>query len=288
MLLAVWALWTLGGLLWHLYPDPPPSPAAPAPVNDLGLSASKSGMTADIKAMLSWDLFGKTATASPKPAVVISNEPTDIERGAKETRLNLRLRGVLASDQGEAGRAMIESQGKQELYSVGEKLPISGRVTVARILPDRVILDNSGKYELLRLFEDKANTVGVLKAPDPVVDKSKMVKNDPDVARMASDYRQRLYSNPQSLADVVKISAVRQGGQMQGYRVSPGRDRDQFAALGFQANDIVTQVNGIELSDPKKAMELYRLMRSASDANFTVLRAGEELSLVVSLGDAAQ
>ena len=104
---------------------------------------------------------------------------------------------------------------------------------------------------------------------------------------MAEAYRKKLYSNPQSLANVVKIAAVREDGQLRGYRVRAGRDRQQFESLGFQPNDIVTGVNGIALTDPGKAMELYRVMRGASEASFDILRGGEQVTLVVSLGAAA-
>ena len=100
---------------------------------------------------------------------------------------------------------------------------------------------------------------------------------------MAENYRNRLYTNPQSLADVVKIAAVRQDGQLQGYRVSAGRDAEQFKSLGFEANDIVTAVNGIELDDPGKAVELYKIMRSAEEASFNVRRGEENVTLVVGL-----
>ena len=100
---------------------------------------------------------------------------------------------------------------------------------------------------------------------------------------MAENYRQRLYNNPQSLAQVVRIAAVREAGQLRGYRVSAGRDREQFEALGFKANDIVTGVNGIELTDPGKAIKLYEVMRTASEASFNVLRDGEQLTLTVGL-----
>jgi general secretion pathway protein C len=287
-LLGLWLAWNIAGLFWRAYlTDERASDTIPAPINDLGGAPLVSDSTRiDLQRMLNWHLFGNQSDEPVKAAVVISNAETDMERDASETRLKLLLRGVVASDEGEAGRAMIESQGRQELYSVGEKLPVGGRVTVARILPDRVILDNTGKYELLRLFEEKTKSVGALQAPAP--EPIAAIKNDPEVAKMAGDYRQRLYSNPQSLADVVKISAVRKGGQMQGYRVSPGRDRDQFTALGFKSNDIVTSVNGIELNDPAKAMELYRLMRSASEASFTVQRGDAEETVSVSLGNITQ
>ncbi|MFT5481523.1 MAG: general secretion pathway protein C [Halieaceae bacterium] len=283
--LALWLVSNLATLIWRLYPATDAEiHAGVVPINDIGGAAGGvERAPIDLQEMLSWQLFGRALEQALQAPVVISNEQTDIERNAKETRLKLLLRGVVASDEGKAGRAMIESEGRQELYSLNDKLPVTGRVIVARILPDRVILDNAGKYELLHLFEDKSSSVGALQVPVA----EKVIKNDPKVAEMANNYRQRLYDNPQSLADVVKISAVRKGGKMQGYRVSAGRDKDQFAALGFQANDVVTSVNGIELNDPAKAMELYRLMRSASEASFTVQRGEEEQTLVVNLGDVA-
>ena len=42
-------------------------------------------------------------------------------------------------------------------------------------------------------------------------------------------------------------------------------------------------LHGIELTDPGKAMELYRVMRSAEEASFAVRRGEEELTLVVGL-----
>ena len=70
--------------------------------------------------------------------------------------------------------------------------------------------------------------------------------------------------------------------------MSPGRDRAQFEQMGFKAGDVVTGVNGIVLTDPGKAMELYRVMRSAQEASFDVQRGGETLNISVSFagGDA--
>jgi general secretion pathway protein C len=168
---------------------------------------------------------------------------------------------------------------------VGDKLPVSGKVTVAKILSDRVVLDNGGKYELLILFDKSLISSTPLQAQAPVTAPSRRLdrRNNKQVTEMAEAYRQRLYSNPQSLSDVVKIAAVRQDGQLRGYRVSAGKDKKQFENLGFQANDVVTGVNGIALTDPGKAMELYRIMRSAEEASFNVLRGDQEVTLVVGL-----
>ncbi|HBO11718.1 MAG TPA: type II secretion system protein GspC, partial [Halieaceae bacterium] len=80
----------------------------------------------------------------------------------------------------------------------------------------------------------------------------------PGATDLAAQYRERLYNDPQSLADVVRITAVRQGDQLVGYRVSPGRAGEDFAALGFEPGDIVTGVNGLSLTDPANTVRLYQ------------------------------
>jgi hypothetical protein len=40
------------------------------------------------------------------------------------------------------------------VYAVEDKLPVSGDVVLAKVMPRQVVLDNGGTYELLTLFED--------------------------------------------------------------------------------------------------------------------------------------
>ncbi|MDP4788925.1 MAG: hypothetical protein NWR64_02980, partial [Haliea sp.] len=115
-----------------------------------------------------------------------------------------------------------------------------------------------------------------------VVDK----RADAAAAALAAGYRDQLYADPQSLADLVRIAAVRADGALRGYRVTPGQNRVQFEQLGFRAGDLVLAVNGLSLSDPANTMRLYQAMRSATEASFDLLRGGESVALSVSL-DAA-
>jgi general secretion pathway protein C len=79
------------------------------------------------------------------------------------------------------------------------------------------------------------------------------------------------------------VNAVRQNGDLLGYRISPGKDRAQFSQLGFKSGDLVTGVNGIDLNDPANTMRLYQTMRTASEAVFDLQRGEESVSLSVSL-----
>ena len=108
-------------------------------------------------------------------------------------------------------------------------------------------------------------------------------RSDPETTRLAQGFRDTLYSNPQSLAKLVRVGAVRRDGALLGYRVSPGQQADQFAQLGFKAGDMVTAVNGIKLDNPANTMQLYNAMRSAGEVVFEVERNNQPVTISVNL-----
>ena len=290
LLAVVWLAWVLAGFFWLLVPQAAPSPSASKILNPAIVGAGAGAIVVNLDEMVSWNLFGaldSTAVAkAPEPEAPVAAE--GIEDGAKETTLNLKLQGLVASSVQEEARAVIEYQNKQVQYAVGDKLPVSGSVKLAKVLNDRVVLNNGGRYELLMLFDESslagAAPMEPAPAPEPEGDEQRIdQRGKKDVTAMAESYRDRLYTDPTSLAEAVRISAKRVDGRLQGYLISPGRDKEQFERLGFQANDVVVGVNGIALTDPGKAMELYRVMRAADEASFSVMRGDEEITLVVGL-----
>ena len=242
LLLALWAVLAIGRLIWALLPAAGGAAQLPSPIIN-PVSTVRSDATADpvdIKRMRAWHLFGEAGAPVesklvPQPAVV-ANARDGIEKGARETRLNLTLRGIVASTEDGLGHAIIEHQSKQAVYAVEDKLPVSGQVTLAKVMPRQVVLDNAGTYELLVLFDESG-----VPASQPVSrrrsipisgsgkkDQQTDKRQDPEVTALASGYRDRLYQDPQSLAKVVNVSAVRENGQLLGYSIRPGQEREQF------------------------------------------------------------
>ena len=74
-------------------------------------------------------------------------------------------------------------------------------------------------------------------------------------------------------------------GQLKGFRVYAGRDRRKFEKLGLKAGDLVTQINGVPLSDAQRGMEILRGLGSAGSAQVTIERGGATQQLTV---DASQ
>ncbi|MEE4658839.1 MAG: type II secretion system protein GspC [Halieaceae bacterium] len=315
-LAALWAVSALVQLIWSLVPAPAAAKMPDNVLNPLVAAvAQDSSGSVNIDSLVALELFGRAATGTGAGAGAMTPEQVaaaaaeaeaaaragddeldGIEKNAKETRLALTLQGVVASSEQDKARAIIEAKREQAQYAVGDELPIAG-VKLAKVLRDRVVLDNKGRYELLTLFDLSESPITASVAARPTATAPRPAentatatidrRNDADLTRLAESYRQRLYENPQSLAQVVNIAPERNGSELIGYRVRPGRDSEQFSALGFKQNDIVTGVNGISLSDPSKAIEIYQAMKTANEASFEVLRDGQSVTVMVGLDGAA-
>jgi general secretion pathway protein C len=294
-LLVIWTLFALIRLFWALVPVGEPPAEAPVQVINPIVDSRVEGTTesVDIDRMIAWHLFGE-AGAAPEVVPVVVEEPAansrdGIEEGARESRLKLVLRGIVASTRDGLGHAIIEHKNKQAVYAVEDKLPVPGRVVLAKVMPRQVVIDNGGTYELLTLFDDSkiATPTAGWERKEPVESEAPArqvdMRNDPELAALAAGYKQRLYQNPQSLAKVVSVSAVREDGSLLGYRVRPGQDKEQFERLGFKTGDLVLAVNGVDLDNPANTMRLYNEMRNASEATFELQRGEERLTLSVSI-----
>jgi len=260
LLLIIWIASMLATLTWDLL-SPPESvdeieviaDSAPAPVNpDRQL----------INQMPSWHLMG-VALQGNQP--VQTNTPVD----APETKLNLILKGALASNDPEHARAIIaDPRGKEEQYAVGEQLP--GNAELSEIHPDRVILKRNGRFETLRLPKDKksANTVA-----------SRTVSSRPTASprQRLSSARQQLKKGNVNLPNLVRARPKRgKDGKTIGYTLSPGRDPDLFEQVGLQAGDVAIQINNISLDNPTNSARALKSMQSGESVSVTVMRNGQE------------
>ncbi|ASD65910.1 type II secretion system protein GspC [Pseudoalteromonas piscicida] len=270
VLSVVYVAFLFSQLFWLLWPVPQTQPLLPA--SQLYSQSSSGGITS--QGIVSQNLFGE-ANAKPdtKPQPVVSDAP--------ETTLNVRLTGIVAVSQDDgAGLAIIESQGRQETYSVDA--PITGtRAKLARVLPDRVILDVSGRFETLMLDGiEFSRTVAMPTKPKKIVNNA--TSPTPPRNELANR-RQELINEPGKLFDYIKISPERRNGELIGYRLTPGKDPELFKQVGLQANDLAIAINGFQLTDMKQAMSAINELRTSTDANITIERDGQVMDVQFSL-----
>ncbi|MBT7340974.1 MAG: hypothetical protein HN853_07730, partial [Halieaceae bacterium] len=165
VLVLIWAAFSTSTLVWTFWPSSQIVPMPSVVVNPPIAAMTRSGADdVALDGMLNLGLFGAAIGMGDIDALELEPEavPDGIEEGARDTQLDLKLVGTLAGSEPDAGTAVIEVKGKQITFAVGDELPIATRVSLAKVLPTRVVLDNNGAYELLTLFADPTVSFGLI------------------------------------------------------------------------------------------------------------------------------
>lgn len=241
--------WQLAKLTWALWPQ-----AVEGPVFMPSTIPAQTVNRVNAQRIADAHMFG-LATASDEPADAAS---------APLTSMPLVLTGVMATNEPTQGFAFIgESAALAKFKRVGEALP--GGALLHSVYIDRVMLDRGGRLEALMLPRFKTGGV----AP-PLV-----VNQPPQPTRFAENVRRIAESNPSAFSEIVRPQPVYDGSVQRGYRVYPGRNRQQFAKLGLQPGDLVTAVNGTPLNDPTVGQQVFNTISTSDRVTLTVERNGQ-------------
>jgi general secretion pathway protein C len=254
VVLVIAIAWQLVQLTWMLL-EPTPS----ADLEPLAASATPPARPkgVDVQAITNAKLFGTAESSEPA------------QGPAPETQLPLVLSGVLAAEDPEKGWALIGDSAQQtKVFFVGDSVRSGARLH--SVYPDRVILDRNGTLETLALPKRNTGTLSVSRPPPP-----------PQTNRLADNLRQLAETNPTVFAEIVRPQPVFANGVQRGYRVYPGRNRQQFAKLGLQPGDLVLAINGTPLDDPQRGMEIFNTIGSSDRVQVTVERNGESQDLTL-------
>jgi general secretion pathway protein C len=245
-------------LVWKFVPGARhPTPPAPAPARRA---------RPDLAALLRAPLFG-----SPAASAAASGE------NAPRTRVALVLAGTLAVRDPKAGLAIIgETAQAARLYAAGSSLP--GGVRLHEVYTDRVVLDRDGTLETLPLPRQTTGAAGGTARLSP------SGNTEPPLGESV----QRLVAQgPEVIGEILRPMPMYANGQLKGFRVYAGRDRQKFAKLGLQPGDLVTQINGVPLGDAQHGMEILRTLGNAATANITLERGGAVQQVTVDTAQVA-
>jgi len=260
----------LAKIAWLLYPTA--DEASWTPPVAATRSTSGSADRENYRSIVDTHLFG-TANADSAPVVV---EETD---DAPDTRLNLKLRAtVSAEDQNIAHAIIADGSGKENVYFVRDSIP--GGATLHRVHPDRVILNRGGVLEALRLPKefDGKSAGGTRSSAAPRTARSTRA---PSVQTLISE-------NAANFNEIIRPQPFMPNGQLKGYRVFPGRNRQQFIALGLRPGDLVTEINGVALNNPAQGMEIFRTLSESSQVTVTVERNGQNQQITLDASKLAE
>lgn len=245
----------LARLIWLLYPvseNPPWLP--PAMLQSTSRVAVSQGDYANIGAA---HLFGEVSRDVP----AISS---DAALTAPDTGLSLQLRATVTADDPKVAHAIIaDNSGTEKVYF--PEMPLPGGATLQKIQPDLVILSRAGQLEVLRLPRTSGSG-----SRTPAV--------APSAARfpaVQAEIEEFVAQNTAGFLEVVRPQPFMPNGQLKGYRIYPGPNRQQFAALGLRAGDLITEINGVVLNNPAQGTEVFRSLSGATQVTVTLERDGQ-------------
>ena len=268
LILVILIGWQLAQLVWSLVPAPAAGDAVVTPVQVSGSAEGDAG-DLDVNAISAAHIFGIANAEDVEPVPVPEEHET-----LPETRLsNLSLKGTIAADPAELSVAIIADGGnKEQVYVIGSS--VTSGAELHAVYADRVVLNENGALTNLMLPKDfpegtapptRRNTTASIR-PAPVAKES---------------IQSGVAQNGSKLSDVIRPTPYFVDGQQQGYRVYPGRNRQQFTALGLRPGDLVKDIDGQSLTDPTQAMKIFQTLGNSSEVSITVERNGQPETIIL-------
>ena len=196
----------------------------------------------------------------PITAKDVFNPPRAPEPEARTqfSELKAKLLGT-APGAGMDSYAIIEDDANktQQLYRVGDKLQSR---TLARVEWDRVTLKGAQGDEVLRIIEPTGKPGQAVAAPAPSVGGIQQ-RSDIDFVIDRTEIDKAM-DNLNQLFTQMRAVPHFQDGKAAGFRLFAIKQDSVFEKLGLKNGDVVSRINGNELTDPARAMSLIQELRS--------------------------
>jgi general secretion pathway protein C len=258
VVLVIAIAWQLVQLTWLLLERREPADSSAIAMAPPPPTAVRKGI--DVQAIANAHLFD-----------VAQSEPTAAE-DAQPTQMNLVLTAVFAANDPAKGVALIgESPQATKVYAVGSV--VRPGTKLHSVYLDRVVLERNGQLETLSL--PRPSTAGI------AINRAAAAPRPGGNNQFADNLRRIAETNPTAFAEVVRPQPVFANGVQRGYRVYPGRNRQQFAKLGLQPGDLVLSINGTPLDDPQRGMEIFNTIGTSDRVSVTVERNGQSQELTL-------
>ncbi len=252
VVLTVYLALASANLTWLLAWEDRPVPVPTA------MDAGTSSSVGQGYPIASYEFFGR-----PKVEAGVTDS---VKRVAPETRLRLRLEGVLVAQRPENSGAIVAgSNGETAYYRVGDILP--GNAELAEVEPGRILIRRGGSYETLT-FEEPVDTPLVAEVPPEPAESS------PD--RFLADARDQLDSQGVAALARYGLKPVDDSGAS-GY-VYDGSNA-MLNAVNLQAGDVITAINGQRLGDLEQDKALLESWRGQERLDIEIERNGSILTV---------
>ena len=278
-LLAIFLLSYAAELTWRVWPQPADNGRLKTISSGQPVILKNSNSRLNLADIKRLNLFGDY-NAEP----IEEKEVTD----APVTRLNLTLTGVVSSSVKDQGAAIIKNRNQQQTYGIGEKIE-GTNASLKEVYADRVIIKNGSSSETLMLDGVDYNKISNQSINQPIQAPVTISQpNTRDLGRRtlsddAIQASKELQDQPASFIDYIAVSPHRPNGELLGYRVSPGKKPALFKAAGLKSGDVITDINGLDLTDMQQTLEAMNMLKELQSLQISVQREDELITIYLDL-----
>jgi general secretion pathway protein C len=194
-----------------------------------------------------------------------------------KTRLSLILVGVINKKPAPVAIIQFVNGGVDKVYKVGDE--INSNATLKDIGDTFVIIDHNGKDEKLSL-KFKINKDIQESKEAPVVSTAnkdaKIIKLGNNNKSKLKNYLINMSHNPASALAIVSVKPNFISGLLNGFIISPSKERKLFEQMGFKKDDIIIEINDIQLNSLSKAFKIGKELSKQRIFDFVILRNNAE------------
>ncbi len=185
--------------------------------------------------------------------------------------INAKLLGTIAGST-EYAYAVIRTNNDINIYRVKDNI---GNATILSIERKKVIILRNGAKEELSMYEEKHPQL-----KSTLLSKSYSVKRVGQGNYVIPENQFKAATqNMGALLTQARVVPNIVGGRIKGYRIfaiSPG---SIYSSIGLRDGDVLRSVNGIQVTTPESALQLFQQLRNERRFTLNVERNGQPMTL---------
>jgi len=246
-------------------------------------SPRAQGPAADAEAVIKRNLFG-SRIGNGVPRIKADR---DFSADLPESSLPLTLLGTVVNERGGRSFAVISQSGSkdQEIYFAGDV--VREGVILATVQRNRVVLLREGREEVLeKTSERTAPSPGRRSARRAVGSRVKKNTSDIRIRKVGDnnyvmDRREvaGVLEDFNKLLTQIRIVPHFKDGKPNGFKVFNIRPNSLFMKLGMVNGDIIKRVNGLDITGPEQALQMYQQLKQESRITIDLERFSKNITL---------
>jgi general secretion pathway protein C len=189
-----------------------------------------------------------------------------------KSSLDAKLLGTVAGST-EYAYAVIQLSNDISVYRVKDSI---GNAVVLAIERKKVILLHNGAKEEISMFEE--GNQGMAGAPPSTAGNNIQKVGQGNYVIPESQFKSATQNMGELLTQARVVPNIA-GNNINGYRIFAITPGSLYANIGLQDGDVIHSVNGIRITTPESAMQLFQQLQNEKRFTVTIDRNGQSMTL---------